>query len=536
MFKNSFNLRKVKKYKDLGAGINPRKEALKIALVYLILGVFWIKTSDFLLEKLAKDNRVYWAIQTYKGWIYVLITMCVIYILIAKKILLLEKAFVELNNSNRKLDKLAYYDTLSNLPNSAFFKLTVNELIDNKNIKNNKFALVYIDIDDFKNINNTLGYTLGDKLIIYISNILKYQVKEEDFASRFGGDEFTILFTNIEKNVDVVYKIEELLNILRRPWKLEGQEFFISYSVGIAIYKDHGSDFNELLKNANTAMFEVKRRSKNGYTFYNHDMEKRILEKINLINEMKHAIGKDEFMLYYQPIIRLEDNTVYGFEALIRWYKPNKGFISPMNFIPLSEEIGYIDPISRWVLKSAFEQIKEWRENGVSGLVIGINISGKLLINDDIVDYIAELLDLYKIDSKSIKLEITETAIMTNLEEAIKVLRKMRSMGLQLSLDDFGTGYSSLTYLKKLPMNMVKLDKEFINNIFSSDQDKIVVESVINLIKDLKLKIVAEGIETKEQLDFLKNNQCDFGQGYYFSKPVPKDECIHIITNINCLK
>jgi EAL domain-containing protein (putative c-di-GMP-specific phosphodiesterase class I) len=355
-------------------------------------------------------------------------------------------------------------------------------------------------------------------------------------VARFGGDEFTILFTNIIKNVDVIYEIEELLNVLRRPWKLEGREFFISYSIGIAIYNEHGSDFNELLKNANTAMFEVKRRNKNGYTFYNHDMEKRILEKTNLINEMKHAIGKDEFMLYYQPIIRLKDNTVYGFEALMRWYQPNKGFISPMNFIPLSEEIGYIDQISRWVLKSAFEQIKEWRENGVSGLVIGINISGKLLINDDIVGYIAELLDLYKIDSKSIKLEITETAIMTNLEEAIKVLRKMRSMGLQLSLDDFGTGYSSLTYLKKLPMNMVKLDKEFINNIFSSDQDKIVVESVIKLIKDLKLKIVAEGIETKEQLDFLKNNQCDFGQGYYFSKPVSKDKCIHIITNINCLK
>jgi polar amino acid transport system substrate-binding protein len=178
MFKNSFNLRKVKKDKELGAGINPRKEALKIALIYLILGVSWIKTSDFLLERLAKDNRVYWAIQTYKGWIYVLITMCVIYILIAKKILLLEKAFVELNNSNRKLDKLAYYDTLSNLPNSAFFKLKVNELIDNKDIKNNKFALVYIDIDDFKNINNTLGHTLGDKLIVYISNILNIKLKK----------------------------------------------------------------------------------------------------------------------------------------------------------------------------------------------------------------------------------------------------------------------------------------------------------------------------------------------------------------------
>lgn len=530
MYKKLFNFKNAKTNKVLEYRINSQKEALKISFIYLILGVTWIKTSDLLLERLTKDNSVYWTIQTYKGWIYVLITMCIIYILIAKKILQLEKAFSEIKKSNRKLDILAYYDTLSNLPNSAFFKLKVNELIDEKNEEKSRFAIAYIDIDDFKNINNTLGHTLGDKLIKYIASILKYQIKGNDFVARFGGDEFTVLLTDIDDNNKICSKIEKLLNILRQPWTLGNREFYISYSIGIAVYNEHGKDSNELLKNASTAMFEVKNKGKNGYAFYNNNMEIEISKKVNLINEMKHAIENNEFMLYYQPIVDLKDNRLLGFEALIRWYHPNKGFIPPMNFIPLSEEIGYIDQISKWVLESAFRQIKEWKENGIDGLLISINISGKLLINDDIVNYISELLSLYKVDGKSIKLELTETAIMTNLEEAIKVLEKLRSMGLQSSLDDFGTGYSSLTYLKKLPINMVKLDKEFINNIFLNNQDRIVVESVIKLIKDLKLEIVAEGIETEEQLNFLKKSKCDFGQGYYFSKPVPKEECEYIIT------
>lgn len=429
-----------------------------------------------------------------------------------------------------KLNTLAYYDSLTTLPNKELFEVKFRKLLDYKKEQGESdFAILYMDVDNFKNINNVLGHSAGDKLILYISSMLKYQIKEPSFVSRFRGDEFAIVFDGVANKKEVIEKIEKLLKFLRRPWILKNQEFFISYSIGIAMYEEHGDDFNTLIKNADTAMHSIKKDKKDNYGFYNYEMERKTIEYINLINEMRHAINNNEFVLYYQPIINLENSKLLGFEALIRWIHPTKGFISPMNFIPIAEEIGFIDEIGKWVLETSFRQMKIWKLKGLSELEMSINISGKMLTNAYLIEDIKKLISKYEIQGENIKLEITETAVMIDLNASIVVLNKLKALGIHIALDDFGTGYSSLTYLKKLPINVVKIDKEFINNIYLNNEDSIIVESVIRLIKDLNLKIVAEGIETKEQLDFLMKHKCDFGQGYYFSKPVDVKESEEII-------
>jgi len=424
-----------------------------------------------------------------------------------------------------KLNTLAYFDILTTLPNRVSFEINVNDLINKKCKSNSKFALVYMDIDNFKNINDTLGHASGDLLLKDISNILKEKIKIPDFVAKLSGDEFAVIFQNVHDKIDVINRVQDLLKYLRRHWIIDKQEFFISFSLGIAIYPEHGNNLAMLLRNADIAMYFVKKNMmKDNYFFYFDEMQEQNLKNIKIINDLYHAIDNKEFTLYYQPIIDLKNGKLVGVEALIRWIHPTKGMIAPMEFIPLAEETGLIYEICKWVFNTALMQKISWEQQGYNHIKMSINISGKRITHEKFLDDIKECVLGEGVRCDEIQLEVTETAVIQDLESSMKILKEIKNMGIKIALDDFGTGYSSLTYIQKLPIDVVKLDRDFIKGISNKGQDNLIIQSIIKLVHDLNLEIVAEGIETKEQELFLKQSNCDYGQGYLFSKPITKEE------------
>lgn len=440
----------------------------------------------------------------------------------------------EIKNIEKQLNLLAYYDTLTELPNRSLFEITMNSFINNITNENFKFALVYIDIDNFKHINDTLGHVSGDMFLKSFAEVLKSKVEYSDFAARLSGDEFVIIFSDIINKEEVISKIEKVLLYLRKPWKVEEQEFFVTYSLGIAIYPEHGTNLSILLRNADTAMFTIKESTKDNYCIYNDLMQEKTINYISMTNQMRHAIDNEEFVLYYQPQIDLNTGKIIGAEALIRWSHPQRGIIFPLDFIIFAEETGFIHSIGKWALKKAFKEKKTWELLGYKEINMSVNISGKRIISENLIDEINDLLEEFVINSSALTLEITETAIMQDLNASIEVLKKLRDKGIKIALDDFGTGYSSLTYLKKLPIDIVKIDKEFISNAFYEAVDKKIVKTIINLNHELNLNVVAEGIETKEQLNFLKENGCDVGQGFLFSKAIPAEDFEKLLQEDKC--
>ncbi|WP_070000342.1 putative bifunctional diguanylate cyclase/phosphodiesterase [Cellulosilyticum sp. I15G10I2] len=429
-----------------------------------------------------------------------------------------------------RLNSLVYYDALTQLPNRLSFEEKVTKLITNKRRAHKKFALLYMDIDNFKNINDTLGHLAGDMLLKHIADILKEHIQKPDLAARLSGDEFAVIFENINDRQEVITKIYKLLKYLRTPWHLYNQQFFISFSIGIALYPEHGSDLPLLLKHADMAMYAVKKNMKDNYCFYLHEMEEQSLKHITMVNELRQAIDNEEFVLYYQPIMDLANGDLIAVEALIRWIHPIRGMISPMEFIPLAEETGLIYTIGKWVLKTALMQKKYWEDQGYPPVKMSINVSGKRVTQDELIDEIRQVLSETQIKSDEIQMEVTETAVMEDIKASTRILKQIKDMGIKIALDDFGAGYSSLTYLQKLPIDIVKLDRDFIKNISSQGQGNVIVESIIKLTHELDLEIVAEGIETNEQLEFLKINKCDYGQGYLFSRPIPKEKLEQLLS------
>ncbi|WP_238881931.1 GGDEF domain-containing phosphodiesterase [Clostridium sp. YIM B02551] len=422
-----------------------------------------------------------------------------------------------------RLNFLARYDSLTKLPNRLYFEEKVNEIIYNCS-ENSRFSLVYMDVDNFKNINDTLGHETGDMLLKYISSILIEEIKEPNFAGRLGGDEFAILFKNPENKREVRIKLNNILVKLKEPWVCNKHKFFNSYSIGIAQYPENGCTLSTLLKNADIAMYNVKKNSKDNLCFYTEAMQEKELKYVELVNDLRSAIEKEEFKLVYQPIINLNTFELIGVEALIRWNHPVKGIISPMEFIPLAEETGLIFYIGSWVFKAAMLQKKEWEEMGHHNIQMSVNISGSRITRKSLTEDIINIINEVGLKFDEIQLEITETEVMKDVDAAIEVLNVLKAKGIKIALDDFGTGYSSITYLQKLPIDVVKIDKSFIDGVSQSKEDNIILENIIKLTHDLKLKVVAEGIETKEQLEFLKDKKCNYGQGYLFSKPVNKEE------------
>jgi len=495
--------------------------ALSIVLRYGIFGVLWILLSDLFLYILAGDLEQYRSIQTFKGWIYVALTMIIIYILINSREKRIKNAINESDEATKELEYIAYHDTLTSLPNRAMFYNKVTSMTDSSE---SEFAVTFIDIDNFKYINDTLGHYVGDEFLKFIGNKISKELSYPDMVARIGGDEFALLIINYETKEGVLKKLENLIIGLGETWNYEGRDFFISVSIGVAFYPEDGQNFDTLLKHSDVAMYNAKTEGKNKISFYEKNIHEKSNKLIHMSNKIQRGLTNKEFILVYQPQIELHTGKIAGMEALIRWNHLDEGFIPPDEFIRVAEITGQIYELENRIIKNILAQKKEWEERGFKDLELSFNLSSKSLIRDSNFRQIEDLLSDYTLDYTNIVIEITETAVISNIDLAVERLNILREKGFKIALDDFGTGYSSLTYLMMLPIDIIKLDKSYVSMKNMGDKDVNIIKFVVSLAHELGFKVVAEGIETKEQLEYLINIGCEYGQGYFLGKPMTADD------------
>ncbi|UUV18424.1 EAL domain-containing protein [Fusobacteria bacterium ZRK30] len=420
----------------------------------------------------------------------------------------------------KQIQHLAYFDSLTDLPNREFFNSKAESMVRNADPDKIKMAFMFLDLDRFKNINDTLGHSSGDELLKKVSKALKKTKLENEIIARFGGDEFVILIPSFDSIDGLNSVIMDILNIFEFPFNIGGKDLFITTSIGVSLYPLDGNSLNELIKNADTAMYYAKRSGRNNYKFYRENMNSKFMKNLDLENKMRKALKEDEFYLEYQPQVSVATKKIISCEALIRWENPEFGVISPNEFISIAEDSGLIVPMTRWILEKVFSEVKKVVEVDPN-IYISINISGYQIKHSDLPKMIEDVLDKEKIDLKHIELELTESMLMDDVSKNMETMLKLKDLEIKLAIDDFGTGYSSLSYLKKFPIDRLKIDKDFIDGITTNEEDNIIVKTIILMAHNLGFKVVAEGVETKEQFDFLKAYKCDQIQGYYFSEPVP---------------
>ncbi|WML38308.1 EAL domain-containing protein [Neobacillus sp. OS1-2] len=426
------------------------------------------------------------------------------------------------------IQRLAYHDSLTGLPNRNQFRNHLNKVL-NRACTNKMLAVLFLDLDRFKIINDTKGHTVGDRILQNVANRLELAVREEGFVSRQGGDEFIILLDETDKEKAAIVA-QRILYEFSKPLEVNNQEFFVTPSIGISLYPTDGKDEETLIKNADTAMYQAKERGKNNFQFYSSNLNGQSVRKMELENGLRKALENDQLTLHYQPQMSLVTGELVGIEALIRWQHPEHGFIAPSEFIPLAEETGLIVPIGKWVLWNACQQRKAWENAGLCDVPIAVNVSVRQFEDDHLIEYISTVLDEVGLNATQLELEITES-IMQNLENSTIILNQLKELGVWLSIDDFGTGYSSLSYLKYLPIDKIKIDKSFVDDILYHSNQGVMVKTIIDMGLNLNFTVIAEGIETDEQLSFLKENACKVGQGYLFSKPLPAIEMQNFLIN-----
>lgn len=416
---------------------------------------------------------------------------------------------------------MAYYDSLTGLPNRRYFEqILKNALEVSKNSdRASKGIVLFVDLDNFKNINDTLGHDVGDKLLKIIANKLKEVLRKEDTISRFGGDEFLILQPDINTYEEAVESINRIIDIFKDLWILGEHKLYITPSIGITVYPDDGDDVNIILRNADTAAYDAKFSGKNGYKFFKKSMFDQVLRKTEIEKALREAVKNNEFELYYQPQVEVSTGRIVSLEALIRWKNPELGFVSPMEFIPIAEETGLIVDIGEWVIRNACKQNKEWKNKGYFYDTIAVNVSSLQLRQRGFVDLVKNVLKETELKPEFLELEITESVLMESLEKSVEILNELREIGVKTALDDFGTGYSSLNYLIKIPIDTLKIDKTFIDNVCTNYSQKSIIEGIIIIAHEMALDVVAEGVEVQEQLKILADKKCDKIQGYFFSKP-----------------
>ncbi|WP_072990887.1 EAL domain-containing protein [Clostridium cavendishii] len=433
----------------------------------------------------------------------------------------LEEKTDMLTKSHETLEKLAYYDILTGLPNRLSFQMFLEE--NTRKNKEKQIAVIFMDIDSFKNINDNLGHSSGDELLEQIAKRLKKTVDEKKQVFRLGGDEFVIVLLETDFE-EATIKANEIMGIFEEDFILDGTRFNVTGSAGVSYYPHDGNDVEEITKKADLAMYEAKASGKNKLKFFNDDINKKFIDHISIKNNIGLAVERNEFQLYYQPKINTKTLKITGAEALIRWFSKDLGFVAPDKFIPILEESGEIFEIDRWVLREACRQNKLWQESNIAIVPISINISAKHFYKENLFKLVKEVLEETKLESKYLKLEITESVLIENVDTVISVINQLRSIGVLVSIDDFGKGFSSLNQLLKLPVNEVKIDKEFITDITVNKKRQNVISLIIGLAHSLDLNVVAEGIETREEFEYLLKIACDDIQGYYFSKPLPKND------------
>ncbi len=423
----------------------------------------------------------------------------------------------------------AYHDLLTGLPNRLLFKDHLVLAMAQAKRNRRKLAVMFLDLDRFKIINDTMGHVVGDQLLQSVAMRLAKCVREGDTLARQGGDEFTLLLPQIDELHDAANAAAKLLETLNRPFRVGGQDHYFSASIGIAIYPDDGDNVDSLVKNADIAMYHVKELGRNNFAFFSQAKSAVYSHRLTLENDLRRAIAKNEFELYYQPQINTASGATVGMEALIRWNHPERGMLSPTDFIPLAEEIGMIGLIGDWVLNTACAQAKLWQQNGLPPLRLAVNLSAYQIEQHDFVDRIKNALAANQLESSALDIEITESAMMKDIDNSQEKLRQIAKLGVHISIDDFGTGYSSLSYLKDLPISTLKIDQSFIRDLTEDFSETSIVSAMIQIAKGLKLRLVAEGVEQAYQLEFLKKNLCEECQGYYFSKPMSVNDATNFL-------
>ncbi|OAH59697.1 PAS domain S-box protein [Domibacillus aminovorans] len=442
---------------------------------------------------------------------------------IVKNLVLVMRDITERKKTEQTIYHLAYHDTLTELPNRRLFMDCLRKEVNQANSVRSQLAVMFVDVDRFKHINDSYGHEIGDLILIETAKQIKECLHSTDLVARIGGDEFTILLTNVSDTERVETIAQRIKDSFQVPIESGGKVYNLSCSIGISLFPSDGKDVDELLKRADMALYAVKEQGRNGYLFFHPDMEERSLERILLENELKKAIQQKQFYIEYQPKMNLTSGQLIGMEALVRWNHPELGRISPGKFIPVAEETGLILPLGEWVLRQGCKQNKDWQNQGYPPLRVSINLSTRQFYQSNLLDKIKGILNETGLEPEWLELEITES-IFTDIDQAVVILQEIRELGVHISIDDFGTGYSSFSYIKHLPVDTLKIDASFIRDIHQNKESQAIVKAIMDIAQTLNLNVIAEGIESQEQLIALSEDGCSQGQGFLFSKPLSNHE------------
>lgn len=438
-------------------------------------------------------------------------------------ILTITRDMTDKKRADAQIERLALFDQLTGLPNRTQLQDRFKFALKLAQRGGGAMALMFLDLDHFKNVNDTLGHSIGDQLLMEVSRRIKATLREEDTLSRLGGDEFILLLpdTNQDGARQVAVK---LIATVAQSCQIEQYELLNTVSIGIAMYPQDGEDFETLSKNADTAMYRVKRAARNDFCFFTHEMQANSARSLQLVNALRHALARNELTLQYQPLVTMQNGRVIGTEALLRWHQPELGHITPAEFISLAEDSGQILEIGEWVLRTAVTQLKHWMQSGLPPMIMAVNLSAVQFRHPNLPELVTHILDEAEVAHEYLELELTEATAMDNPTNAIAIMDRLHERGIRMSIDDFGTGYSSLSYLKKFKIYKLKIDQSFVRDISDDPDDKAIVTAIINMASSLGLKTIAEGVETASQLAYLRLQGCDEVQGFYFSRPLPADE------------
>lgn len=435
----------------------------------------------------------------------------------------------ERNLAQRELIKLAHHDVLTGLPNRILLHDRLQQARALAHRMHSRFALLFLDMDRFKIINDTLGHAVGDDLLRMIAQRLKACFRETDTVARIGGDEFVVLMLNVADRSDISSLCDNLLVELGQPFTIRNHELFVTTSGGICTYPDDEEDVETMMQKADIAMYHAKALGRNNIQFYNDNMDQNASRRFTIANSMRRGLDRGEFRLYYQPKLDVSSDCIVATEALVRWQHPELGLLAPTEFIQLAEESGLIVDLGEWVLREACHQNMAWRQDGMEGLRVAVNLSGYQLQHSRLVETVRTILDETGMPGELLEFEITESVIMQNPDYAVEVLNEISSLGIHISIDDFGTGYSSLSHLKRFSVNTLKIDKSFVRDVESNSTDAAIASAIIAMGSSLNLKVIAEGVETKQQMDFLRENNCDQVQGFLISRPLPADQALKVL-------
>ena len=514
---------------------SPVRNTVEIIFVYLVIGILWIFLSDRILSIIIEDNNLVQDLQLAKGIFYVVVTGYLFYIIIKKRmdlyldlIIDLEDTVKKLKDSNtslrsleEKLYNLAYYDELTGLLSKNMIIEKVSEHINET--PHDLLGFIYLDIDDFKNVNEIKGHHIGDELIKLISDELKIIAGPPHYIGRLSGDEFVILFKHALSKDMMLEAIRNNASRMAKTFMLDEDNYYVSVSAGVSFYPEDAKNYQNLLQCADMALNIAKQKGKNQIVLYQKSFVSDLEKYTDISNHLYQAVNEKQFQVYFQPIVSSVDYKAKSVEALIRWIHPTKGVISPMTFIPIAEKTGHIKAITWFVIEQSFKQYIKWKESGID-VEVSINLSAVVLNQPEFIERLKNAIKKYKADPSKCIFEITESAVLEHIDESIITLQNLRTLGFKIALDDFGSGYSSLTYLQKLPIDILKIDRSFIKTITEENPNAPLLKFMIDLAHQLNLKVVSEGIETNKQKETLTILNSDYQQGYYFSRPNLPDQ------------